>query len=173
MKSLGGRFLRGILGAAVAGMIGWIAGRLTVGMILTRQFDAGQQQQQIERVLPYVYAIAGFITGTGFDVRWLKSPLLRPVCWGAILGLTSLLISTRLPIWLHPELKYQRLTFFGTPTRFDIETIGLFSAPGALLAGGLLGWYFHYHFASHNPSSDDADAANGDCETTANANRPS
>jgi hypothetical protein len=135
------RIGRGLIGAALAAAIGWIASRYTVGLILTRQFDSSEQRQ-IEAALPVIYLIFGFLTGAALDRRWFDARL-RPVCWGAVIALSFLMLAVRIPIWLAPKLRYWNLRLFGIPRlTLGWEEIGLLCVPGVLLVGGLLGWFF-------------------------------
>lgn len=142
--NLGRRLLRGLLLAVVFSFLGWIASRLTVDMVLKRHFDAGQQQT-IERVLTVLWIVAGLLTGASLDRRVLSSAYIRPVCWGAVLGLMAVMLCVRIPLSISPKMQFQTITILGMPTRFDLETMGLLSAPGGLIAGGVLGAVYHWN----------------------------
>lgn len=133
---------RGACGLVLGGFVGVIAEELTIGMLLARHFNSSLHAR-----LAVVWLIAclvgGFTAGVCFP-RWLNERF-RWICWGAVIALAALMLLTRLPLALIPAA--QRWSFFipGISARINFEEAGFISAPGALLVGGFLGWFFHRH----------------------------
>lgn len=142
--NLGERLLRGLTIAVVFGVLGGIASRLTVEVLLRQYFNASQQQR-LESMMPYIWISVGFVTGFSLDRRVMSSGYLRPICWGAVASLTVVMLCVQIPMSIDPGLKFRTFSVFGMP--FTLETAGLLSAPGALIMGGFLGGVFHYYFA--------------------------
>lgn len=143
--NLGGRLLRGLVLALVFGVLGWIASRLTVDMVLSRHFDSSRKQQ-IEQALPFFWFATGFLTGIGIDRRVLSNDYLRPVCWGAVASLTLVMLCVRIPLWIDPGWKNKLPPIAAFSIGLDWETVGLISSPAALLIGGFLGGVYHWYF---------------------------
>jgi hypothetical protein len=128
------------------------AEQLTIGMLLARHFDSSQHAR-----LAVIWLIAclvgGFVAGVCFQPRWLNERF-RWICWGAVIALAALMLLTRLPLALIPAA--QRWSFFipGISARINFEEAGFISAPGALLCGGFLGWFFHRYRKLKEPRSE-------------------
>lgn len=147
--NLGRRLLCGLILAAVFGILGWLGAQLTVDMVLSRHFNSSQKHR-IERVIPYFWITAGFLTGVGIDRRLLSSSYLRPVCWGAVTSLTAVMLCVRIPLWIDPDLQFKNLSIVGLPIGVDWETVGLISSPAALLVGGFLGGVYQRYYGQRS-----------------------
>lgn len=143
--NLGGRLLHGLILALIFGVLGAIASRLTVDVLLSRHFNSSQKHQ-IEQALPFFWVAAGFLTGIGIDRRVLSHDYLRPVCWGAVASLTLVMLCVRIPLWIDPSWKNKLPPIAVFSIGLDWETVGLISSPAALLTGGFLGGVYHWYF---------------------------
>jgi hypothetical protein len=134
------RLLRGLIGAALFAVIGWLAAQLTVGMLLARHLNSAQHAA-LELAWLFSCPAAGFIAGCCLDPQRLTNRV-GWICWGATFGLGILTIVTRLPIALIPGADKWSFVVPMLSQRVSLEEAGFVSAPAALLLGGLLGWYF-------------------------------
>ncbi len=141
MYQIGIRLMRGILVAALAGGIGWIAVQLPVGMVLARNFTSAEQMT-LERIWLVGCVLSGFLIGVCYRSNWLTGRF-RWICWGAVISLAGLVVLSNCLQSLLPSRPMQPspVQILGRGVRVD--DIAFTSAPGALLAGGFLGWYFH------------------------------
>ena len=139
------RPLRAVLGAVIGGVVcvalGGMALNLTLHMLLARHLTVSQEMI-LSRVLLAGCGLFGMVFGACFDPRWLTSQV-RWICWGAVLGLALLLV---VEVWLHQHVQtvHGRSQLRLAGRNYNIDELAFLSAPGALLAGGFLGWFAHW-----------------------------
>lgn len=142
-NQIGVRLMRVTLWAALAAVVGWIAVKLTVGMLLARHVNSNHHAVLVQ-VWMTGCAVAGMLFGVIYDRRWLNERF-RWICWGAVAGLLALLLFKEFLELLYPLRKEDgRIVMAGIAVQF--EDLALVSAPGALFAGGFLGWFFQGRF---------------------------
>jgi hypothetical protein len=134
------RLLLGLIGAVLFGVIGYVAAQLTVGMLLARHLTLAQHSL-LEQAWLISCPAAGFAAGFCLNPYRLTKRF-GWVSWGAVFGLGMLTIITRLPIAFIPGADQWSFVVPGFGSQLNLEEAGFFSAPAALLLGGLLGWYF-------------------------------